>query len=149
MIRFSHASVLSFGIIMGVLATLLNLTGINLGYLYKLVCFSLLVMARSIEETKSAFFGIDGCDHFFGGGTDHADAAMEQAEQVCGDVFADLWVCVGDDHVADDDVWALRRGDGGYNEPEPADDGRQPGGAVLAVDFERSDLTRETGPFYI
>ncbi|ORZ00361.1 Sodium:solute symporter family-domain-containing protein [Syncephalastrum racemosum] len=36
-IRFSHASVLSFGIIMGVLATLLNLTGINLGYLYKLM----------------------------------------------------------------------------------------------------------------
>ncbi|KAI9263268.1 Sodium:solute symporter family-domain-containing protein [Phascolomyces articulosus] len=36
-IRFSHVSVLSFGIIMGVLATLLNLTGINLGYLYKLM----------------------------------------------------------------------------------------------------------------
>ncbi|KAL1936746.1 hypothetical protein VTP01DRAFT_880 [Rhizomucor pusillus] len=36
-IRFSHASVLAFGIIMGVLATLLNLTGINLGYLYKLM----------------------------------------------------------------------------------------------------------------
>ncbi|KAI9490942.1 Sodium:solute symporter family-domain-containing protein [Zychaea mexicana] len=36
-IRFSHISVLSFGVIMGVLATLLNFTGINLGYLYKLM----------------------------------------------------------------------------------------------------------------
>ncbi|KAJ8651452.1 hypothetical protein O0I10_012995 [Lichtheimia ornata] len=36
-IRFSHLSVLTFGILMGVLATLLNLTGINLGYLYKLM----------------------------------------------------------------------------------------------------------------
>ncbi|CAO3607472.1 unnamed protein product [Cunninghamella blakesleeana] len=36
-IRFSHAAVLSFGIFMGVLAVLLNLTGINLGYLYTLM----------------------------------------------------------------------------------------------------------------
>lgn len=36
-IHFSHAAVLTFGILMGVLATLLNLTGISLGYLYTLV----------------------------------------------------------------------------------------------------------------
>ncbi|KAI8075212.1 Sodium:solute symporter family-domain-containing protein [Gongronella butleri] len=36
-IRFSHAAVLIFGVLMGVLATLLNQTGINLGYLYTLM----------------------------------------------------------------------------------------------------------------
>ncbi|KAI8342468.1 Sodium:solute symporter family-domain-containing protein [Chlamydoabsidia padenii] len=36
-IHFSHAAVLTFGILMGVLATLLNLTGISLGYLYTLM----------------------------------------------------------------------------------------------------------------
>ncbi|KAI8081683.1 Sodium:solute symporter family-domain-containing protein [Halteromyces radiatus] len=36
-IHFSHAAVLTFGILMGVLAVLLNLTGIALGYLYTLM----------------------------------------------------------------------------------------------------------------
>jgi Na+/proline symporter len=36
-VRFSHICVIAFGILMGVLAVLLNLTGINLGYLYTLV----------------------------------------------------------------------------------------------------------------
>jgi Na+/proline symporter len=36
-VRFSHICVISFGLLMGVLAVLLNLTGINLGYLYTLV----------------------------------------------------------------------------------------------------------------
>lgn len=36
-IRFSHICVVSFGILMGVLAVLLNLTGISLGYLYTLM----------------------------------------------------------------------------------------------------------------
>ncbi|ORZ22324.1 Sodium:solute symporter family-domain-containing protein [Absidia repens] len=36
-IHFSHAAVLTFGILMGVLAVLLNLTGISLGYLYTLM----------------------------------------------------------------------------------------------------------------
>ncbi|KAI9300082.1 Sodium:solute symporter family-domain-containing protein [Cunninghamella echinulata] len=35
--QFSHAAVFTFGIFMGVLAVLLNLTGINLGYLYTLM----------------------------------------------------------------------------------------------------------------
>lgn len=38
-VRFSHAIVIIFGVLMSVLAVLLNLTGINLGYLYTLVCF--------------------------------------------------------------------------------------------------------------
>ncbi|CAO0797362.1 unnamed protein product [Mucor circinelloides] len=36
-VRFSHICVICFGILMGVLAVLLNLTGINLGYLYTLM----------------------------------------------------------------------------------------------------------------
>ncbi|ORX50841.1 Na+/solute symporter [Hesseltinella vesiculosa] len=36
-IRFSHAAVATFGLLMGVLSVLLNLTGINLGYLYTLM----------------------------------------------------------------------------------------------------------------
>ncbi|KAI9484049.1 MAG: Sodium:solute symporter family-domain-containing protein [Benjaminiella poitrasii] len=36
-VRFSHITVISFGLLMGVLAVLLNLTGINLGYLYTLM----------------------------------------------------------------------------------------------------------------
>ncbi|KAI8890365.1 Na+/solute symporter [Backusella circina FSU 941] len=36
-VRFSHICVVAFGILMGVLAVLLNLTGINLGYLYTLM----------------------------------------------------------------------------------------------------------------
>lgn len=36
-VRFSHICVISFGILMGVLAVLLNLTGISLGYLYTLM----------------------------------------------------------------------------------------------------------------
>ncbi|KAG0746223.1 hypothetical protein G6F57_004031 [Rhizopus arrhizus] len=36
-VRFSHICVISFGLLMGVLAVLLNLTGINLGYLYTLM----------------------------------------------------------------------------------------------------------------
>ncbi|KAI8098438.1 Sodium:solute symporter family-domain-containing protein [Gilbertella persicaria] len=36
-VRFSHIIVIVFGILMGVLAILLNLTGINLGYLYTLM----------------------------------------------------------------------------------------------------------------
>jgi Na+/proline symporter len=37
-VRVSHLTVIGFGLLMGVLAVLLNLTGINLGYLYTLVC---------------------------------------------------------------------------------------------------------------
>lgn len=36
-VRFSHICVITFGILMGVLAVLLNLTGISLGYLYTLM----------------------------------------------------------------------------------------------------------------
>ncbi|KAI7890476.1 Sodium:solute symporter family-domain-containing protein [Mucor mucedo] len=36
-VRFSHICVVTFGILMGVLAVLLNLTGISLGYLYTLM----------------------------------------------------------------------------------------------------------------
>ncbi|KAI8073783.1 Sodium:solute symporter family-domain-containing protein [Thamnidium elegans] len=36
-IRFSHICVVTFGVLMGVLAVLLNLTGISLGYLYTLM----------------------------------------------------------------------------------------------------------------
>lgn len=36
-VRFSHICVIAFGILMGVLAVLLNLTGISLGYLYTLM----------------------------------------------------------------------------------------------------------------
>ncbi|GAA5807575.1 hypothetical protein MFLAVUS_000940 [Mucor flavus] len=36
-IRFSHICVITFGVLMGVLAVLLNLTGISLGYLYTLM----------------------------------------------------------------------------------------------------------------
>ncbi|KAI9357535.1 Sodium:solute symporter family-domain-containing protein [Pilaira anomala] len=36
-IRFSHICVITFGILMGILAVLLNLTGISLGYLYTLM----------------------------------------------------------------------------------------------------------------
>ncbi|RCH88537.1 hypothetical protein CU097_000255, partial [Rhizopus azygosporus] len=36
-VHFSHICVIAFGILMGVLAVLLNLTGINLGYLYTLM----------------------------------------------------------------------------------------------------------------
>ncbi|KAG2218032.1 hypothetical protein INT45_014308 [Circinella minor] len=54
-IRFSHISVLSFGIIMGVLATLLNLTGINLGYLYKLM--GVLISSAVIPLTLTLLWG--------------------------------------------------------------------------------------------
>ncbi|KAI8980332.1 Sodium:solute symporter family-domain-containing protein [Pilobolus umbonatus] len=36
-VRFSHVSVIVFGVLMGALASLLNLIGINLGYLYTLM----------------------------------------------------------------------------------------------------------------
>ncbi|CAO3665471.1 unnamed protein product [Rhizopus stolonifer] len=55
-VRFSHICVISFGILMGVLAVLLNLTGINLGYLYTLmgvlICSAVVPLALTLLWSK-------------------------------------------------------------------------------------------------
>lgn len=79
-VRFSHICVIGFGILMGVLAVLLNLTGINLGYLYTLVSFY--THSQSTSTMKLIVHSIDGRLDFLRCRPIDIDFALEQAIQV-------------------------------------------------------------------
>lgn len=79
-VRFSHICVISFGILMGVLAVLLNLTGINLGYLYTLVSIDLNISFIIIILISKS--NVDGCLDFICRCSFNINFTLEQAIQI-------------------------------------------------------------------